>query len=238
MTEKVTFLSDSLLLSGVLTASKPSTIGALFLHGGGHSDKTRYAFLQSFFEKYGIASFAFDFRGCGESEGEFKNSSLTNRRRDAVAALEFFKQQTSLQDQHIYLWGSSMGAHVACRVVDNLPHIKGLILQSPAAYGAGAESLELNEQFTALIQRENSWINSPAFTSLEAFNGKILAVYGKHDDVIPEGVQQRYKQICHEKGGKVVLLRGGTHRLLSPQIKSQKLALVELAKSAVSCLRS
>lgn len=237
MTEEVTFQSDSLSLSGVLTVPKSYKGGVIFLHGGGQSNKSRYSFLQSHFEKYGVASLAFDFRGCGMSEGEFRDSSLTNRRRDTVAALGFFKQQTLLQDQNIYLWGSSMGTHVACRVVDDFPDVKGLILQSPAAYGRDAESLKLDERFTTLIQRENSWIDSPAFTSLEAFNGKVLVVYGEHDDVVPLGVQKRYKKICKQKGGDIVVLRGGAHRLLSPQTEAQQRALVELAKSAVSFLK-
>lgn len=234
MTKEVAFQSDSLSLSGILTIPKAPSVGVLFLHGGGQSDKTRYTFLQSYFENHGIASFAFDFRGCGTSEGEFQSGSLTNRRRDALAAFEFFKRQTLLLDQDMYLWGSSMGAHVACRVVDDFPNIKGLILQSPAAYGAGTESLELNETFTEKIQRENSWIDSPVFTSLDSYKGKLLVVYGERDDVVPKGVLKRYKQICEQKGGRIVMLRGGAHRLLSPQTEAQKLALVELAKSAVS----
>lgn len=238
MTKEVTFQSDSLSLSGILTIPKAPSVGVLFLHGGGHSNKTRYAFLQSYFGERTIASFAFDFRGCGKSEGEFKNGSLANRYTDAISALQFFKQQTSLDDNHIYLWGSSMGAHVACRVVDDFPNIKGLILQSPAAYGGDAELLELDETFTALIRRENSWIDSLAFASLERFRGRILVVYGEQDNVVPERVQIQYKQICQQKGGSVVTLQDGAHRLLNPQTEVQKLALVELAKSAVLFLNS
>lgn len=87
------------------------------------------------------------------------------------------------------------------------------------------------------VDEVRSWIDSPAFTSLERFNGKVLVAYGEHDDVVPEGVQQRYKQICTQKSGRVVMLRDGAHRLLSPQTEAQQRALVELAKSAVSFLK-
>lgn len=234
MTKEVTFLSDSVTLSGRLSAPQSYKTGVLFLHGGGRSNSSRYTFLQSYFGERNIASFSFDFRGCGKSEGNFSDGSLTNRRVDVISALQFFKKQVSLEDQDTYLWGSSMGAHVACRVVDDFPDIKGLILQSPAAYGADAESLNLDETFTALIQRENNWTDSPAFTSLKEYHGRILVVYGKQDDVVPEEVQQRYKQICRQKGGRVVMLHGGVHRLLSPQTESQKHALIELARSATS----
>lgn len=238
MTKDVTFQSDSISLSGSLSIPQSYETGVVFLHGGGHSNSTRYTFLQSYFGERDIASLAFDFRGCGKSEGNFRDGSLTNRRADAISALQFFRQQASLEDQSIYLWGSSMGAHVACRIVKTHPFIKGLILQSPAAYGADAESLQLGRDFTSFIRKENSWIDSPAFLSLGAFNGRILVVYGKHDDVVPLAVQHRYKQISQEKGRKVVILHGGAHRLLSPQSREQKATLRRLAEISTSFINS
>lgn len=230
MLENINFKSSGLKLFGVLAYKKVCRQGVIFLHGGGQSSSKRFEFLQKYFLELNIASLAIDFRGCGLSEGNFKDGSLSNRIIDAGEAIHFFQKKTGMDLPQIYIWGSSMGGHVACRISAKFPGVKGLILQSPAAYGREAENVELGEEFTLTIRKPGGWSDSAAFTDLNLFQGEILVVYGKHDIDIPGGVKNRYIKIAERRGGKSVTLGNGAHRLLSPQNDAEKGALQELAQ--------
>ena len=226
----ITFNSTKLTLHGVLSLPDHYQTGVLFLHGGGHSTNfSRYTYLQKQFSHHQIASLAFDFRGCGQSGGRFETGSLANRLSDAESALKVFIQKSKLPASSIYLWGSSMGGHLACRLTENHLDLKGIILQSAAAYAPASETLPLNHQFTQVISTPNSWVDSPAFSALEAFPGKILVVYGENDTVVPKDLQHRYHSIAQTRGGQSVILPGGVHSLLRPQTPLQTAVLEKLA---------
>lgn len=228
MINDIYFTSDNLKLFGRLCLPKTYKVGVVFLHGGGQSNALRYEFLQSEFEKNGIASLAFDFQGCGKSEGNFEDSSLKNREIDAKNAINYFVEKTKLNINQIYIWGSSMGGHVACKLTQEF-NFKGIILQSAAAYSLESENVKLNEEFTKLITKENNWINSPAFDALKQFKNKKLIIYGGHDSVIPDGVKEKYKSSVG-KYDKYVEIKNGSHTLLNPQNKLEIEALKNVAR--------
>ena len=230
MLENINFESSGLKLFGVLAYKKICRQGIIFLHGGGQSSSKRFNFLQNYFLDRDIASLAIDFRGCGLSEGNFQDASLANRIIDAGEAIRLFQKKTGVDLSQTYIWGSSMGGHVACRISAKFKKVKGLVLQSPAAYGQEAENVELGEEFTLRIRRPGDWSDSAAFSDLNLFNGKILVAYGKHDVDIPDGVKNRYKEIAESRGGQSVILGNGAHRLLSPQNDAERKALQEMAQ--------
>lgn len=228
--------SSNNMLHGVL--AKPETPfdrGVVFLHGGGEANTTRYEYLQNRLVEAGIASLAFDMRGCGQSEGQFSDSSLANRVLDAEQAIKVFSQETGLRTDQIFFWGSSMGAHVACRLCNAL-HVRGLVLQSPAAYGEAAEPLLLGPEFTAEISKPNSWSGSPAIKELSKFTGRVFVVFGKSDTVIPEEVKMLFKESI-KPSDVFAVLDGGTHTLLKPSNPDERKALEQLADISISFMR-
>jgi len=233
MKTNVVIESDLNKLHGVLVTPKTFLkCGIVFLHGGGHANTTRYEYLQNRLESIGVATLAFDMRGCGQSEGQFADSSLNNRERDADNAIKFFCSQTNLCNNQLYLWGSSMGAHVACKLCNKLS-ARGLVLQSPAAYGESAESLLLGEEFTKEINKPNSWKDSPAFEELSKFSGKTLVVFGKNDTVIPDEVKRLFRESI-KQDDKFIMLDGGIHTLLRPQTDEEQKALEQLGDIAIN----
>lgn len=227
MINDIYFISDNLKLFGRLCLPKTFKVGVVFLHGGGQSNALRYEFLQSEFEKNNITSLAFDFRGCGKSEGNFEDGSLKNREVDAKNAINYFIKKSKLNIDQIYIWGSSMGGHVACKLTQEF-NFKGIILQSAAAYSLESENVKLNEEFTKLITKENNWTDSPAFKALTDFKNKKLVVYGQNDDVIPEGVKNKYKSILSANDKYTEIEKVG-HKLLRPDNKDEIIALEKLA---------
>jgi fermentation-respiration switch protein FrsA (DUF1100 family) len=236
--KSIKFPSGRLNLYGVLSLPTHFDTGVLFLHGGGVQASTAlYTHLQEKFSKQKIASLAFDFRGCGQSEGNFEEGSLANRLADAEAAMQFLMQKSKLPESRIYLWGSSMGGHLVCRLSELHPELGGIILQSAAAYSKASEVLPLNHQFTEAISQPESWVNSPAFAALANYFGNLLIIYGDHDTVVPDGVKFTYQQLAQIHHQQFMTLFGGTHRLLHPQTESEEQVLGQLANLTLNFIR-
>jgi uncharacterized protein len=218
----VTFVSDGLVLSGVLSKpkDKKGLPGVLFLHGAGSGSKDRYKLWSTYLAEHGFACLRFDFRGCGTSGGIFEQSGLNNRLTDAKNAYTWFLQSGFIDSNRICVVGSSMGGHVASRLSAYVP-ITVLILQSAAAYNSDAESLPLDTSFTACIRNASDWKTSPAFEALNSFKGNIYTVYGEKDTVIPKSVQKTY-EVYARKNGKTTILRNAGHVLLNPQTAEEK----------------
>jgi alpha/beta superfamily hydrolase len=60
--------------------------------------------------QHGIASLRYDKRGVGQSEGDYWTTGFHDHVQDAQAAVQFLKQQRSIQPEHIFLLGHSEGA--------------------------------------------------------------------------------------------------------------------------------
>lgn len=191
------------------TISSMSAI--LFLHGGGHSSSARYTKLIENFQKKGVIAHAFDHHA----------NSLSGRLQEAENELSKLKSTNNLEDKDIFLWGSSMGGHVACRLVETHPNIKGIILQSAAAYSAKSESIPFGPDFTKEIRIIDSWADSPAFTAIANYQGPTLVMYGEFDDVIPTGVKTRFIKRA-DRSGRHYTLEGGAHSMLRPETKEQQ----------------
>ncbi len=196
--QEVSFKSEDNLLNGYLflplTAVK--SVGVLFLHGSGVGvGASVFKDWQEYFAKQGITSFAFDTRGVGKSAGEFKSAHLNNRCQDALSAWDFFVNLSGVKMQIIYVVAISMGAHVAARLVEKLPGIKGLILVGAGAYASEAEDKILDSSFTSVISKENSWLDSPAFSIYQNANKPMLIIYGEQDEVIPQALQKKYQSL-------------------------------------------
>lgn len=224
VSEKITFNSTYQLVGNLFLPHKKARIGVLCLHGGGTGNKERYAAFQAYLATSGIASFAFDFTGCGESEGSFQEGSLKQRLYDAQQAYDVFQNYV----EHIIIVGSSMGGHIAARLTETR-NTSQLILIYPAAYANEAEHIVLNNSFTRILRTQNSWENSLSFNALIRYTGKVLVFYGEEDTVIPKGVQNKYKQLVGKKG-KFVIVPNAPHSLfhvlMNPQSRQEILSFL------------
>jgi dipeptidyl aminopeptidase/acylaminoacyl peptidase len=235
--ESTSFLSDGLKLMGFLTSpsDKKKFPGVLFIHGGGRYTENLYASWQAYLLERGYASFSFYCRGVGTSEGIFEDGSLTNRLKDAEAAYRCFISSGVVDQNRICVAGSSMGAHVAVRLIEQFPKIKAVFLQSAAAYSIKAESLRLNESFTNEIRNNNQYEKSPVFSILNQYTGALYVVYGEHDSVIPDAVKELYNRSIQR--GEYRILKHGTHKLLRPESALEFEAREELYSTSVNFLQ-
>lgn len=85
----------------------------VFSHGFG-SSKTRrkYVSLSRTLEKNGIASFRFDFEGCGDSEGKLQTITAKRCVSDMESVIKWALRQGNIDKNKIAFLGSSFGAVV------------------------------------------------------------------------------------------------------------------------------
>jgi pimeloyl-ACP methyl ester carboxylesterase len=84
-------------------------------------------------EKLNIASVRFDFTGSGESDGDFKNMTLSSEIEDCKNVLEFVKKLDYIDQNNINTLGFSMGAVVSLVLCSkHREEIRNTIFVSPA----------------------------------------------------------------------------------------------------------
>lgn len=223
--------SKDITIAGNLFLPKEYSIGVLILHGGGHGNKERFLDLQQILFKNNIASLAIDFRGVGQSSGEFIDGSLQHRIEDAKAALVQLKKYT----KHIAVFGSSMGGFIAPFLAED-KDVRAVVLLAPAAYSIESENKPLNEEFTKEITKMNSWKSSRSFDILSKWNGKLLVIYGEKDVVIPDGAKEQYKKLA-AKNGEFILLNNVGHSIMKPQTNEEEKIKISALQLIVDFLK-
>jgi hypothetical protein len=117
--ETLQFTSDGLQLSGVLHLPPDYRPGErrptfLVLHGfGGTKDGEGSIWPADQLAKWGYAALRFDFRGCGDSEGEHGRIICLDQVADTRNAVTYLRGRPEVDGDRIGLIGSSFGAAVA-----------------------------------------------------------------------------------------------------------------------------
>jgi len=117
MEERVSFKSDGLALSGVLHFPEPRgerSAAFLVLHGfGSNKEGGGGKAMAAMLTGLGYAALRFDFRGCGESEGERGLVICKEQVKDTRNALSFLAARPDIHSERIAVVGQSFGAAVA-----------------------------------------------------------------------------------------------------------------------------
>ncbi|GIH69826.1 alpha/beta hydrolase family protein [Sphaerimonospora thailandensis] len=147
--ERVTFRSGDLTFGGTLAL--PDGPGpyptALIITGSGELDRDANhpklpigvsRDLAHALARAGVASFRYDKRGVGESQGTFLATGLQDNVDDARAALAWLRSRTDVDPEVVFVIGHSEGACVATALLDSEP--AGVVLLSGMAK-TGEETL-------------------------------------------------------------------------------------------------
>lgn len=208
--KKISFLSDNFLLRGILhipaDEKGPVVIGSHGLLSSSNSPKQIE--LARRCSEFGIAFFRFDHRGCGKSEGVFKEvTSLDARRRDILNAIEAIHSQGYIGSR-IGLFGSSLGG-AACislavetkidSMVVNATPLRSRMIKRPAEK---KDKLEYN-RLSFDISGELSQIKN------------ILIFHGNADQVVPfSNALELYEKTGDTK--KLIIQKNGDHLMSNP----------------------
>ena len=134
-TEDLTFAWNGLDLAGTLhfPAHEGPHPAVLMMQGSGPADRDsdgyfppiREAFLQR-----GIATFAFDKPGIGDSTGDWREHMFEGRASQALAALELLRSHPAVDAGRVGIWGHSQGGWLAQILASRLPELAFAIANS------------------------------------------------------------------------------------------------------------
>ncbi|OGY78609.1 MAG: hypothetical protein A3B74_04475 [Candidatus Kerfeldbacteria bacterium RIFCSPHIGHO2_02_FULL_42_14] len=112
----------------------------------------------------GIGVCQFDFSGCGKSEGNFRNTSITKRAQDLAAVIETIRSRPDVRSDHVGVLGRSIGA--LATLARGAEGIKTLILLATFTHAF--------EVFQKLFQNEGTY-NPDGISTLKG-GEKVLQV--------------------------------------------------------------
>lgn len=98
-----------------------------------NTDEGMYSRTARIFAGQGIATLRIEFRGSGESEGKWEDTTFTGQISDAIAALDYVGTLKGVDSNRIGIIGLSQGGLVAASAAGQDARIKSLVLWSPVA---------------------------------------------------------------------------------------------------------
>jgi len=139
--ESVVLESDGQKIFGVLHRPLPQkkAPAVVLCHGlaGQKTGKYRlYVILAEQLAAAGIAALRIDFRGCGDSEGEFEQLTVASQTEDALTALDYLKKRPEIDHQRVGVFGRSFGGSVALLAAKQFPGTKSVALWAPIFDGS------------------------------------------------------------------------------------------------------
>jgi dipeptidyl aminopeptidase/acylaminoacyl peptidase len=216
MTEQFQVTSGGHTLSAVFTVPEgPGPFPCVVLSHGLVSSKesSKWIYLAELLLARGMASCRFDYHGCGESEGEISETSLTIRVRDLESILDYLLRQPSVDTTKIGILGSSFGGAAALVKAAKNPGIRCVVLwATPYMLDAKRDASIDGILFKSLIYEDFSTYDLLA-EARKVSRG--LVIHGEQDEVVPafEG-QAIYEHLAMPK--KFELIRGADHTFIEP----------------------
>ena len=233
--EPFSLASDGITLRGMIyfPVQKPGMLypAVIICHGIPGSGAPRpsndpgYEGLAEDFSSLGMAAVIFNFRGCGDSGGDFDMMGWT---RDLRAILDKILNTPFIDPTRIMLVGFSGGGAAAINVAADNPDVYGL-----AVVGTPSNFEFFQKDVDAVIKdfKERGIIRNPEFPSdqqkwmnsfveirpsrwIAYFKGKtLLIIHGADDELIP--VKQAEELYGQAPSGitRLEIIPGGRHRL-------------------------
>jgi pimeloyl-ACP methyl ester carboxylesterase len=191
-------------------------LDVLMLHGAGKSARARLSMVRTSLQKREIGTTSLDFIGHGETGGELAQSSVASRTRQAQAVIASRELKRPLA-----VIGFSMGASNAIRLAQ-LDTVSALILIVPGVYTPEADEVPFGPQFSEVIRRERSWVNTDAWEILTQFRGRLLVIAAENDVVIPREIPQRlYDSAINAQWRKLLIVERAEHNRLFSLLKEE-----------------
>jgi uncharacterized protein len=151
--ERVTIPSDGLKLSGIVHVPDGHRGGErraaiIMMHGFGANKNGGPEWACRQFESWDYVALRFDYRGCGESEGERGRVIAMEEVSDARNAVTYMAARPDVDPNRIALCGSSLGAGVAVYAAGVDQRVAAVILEN--GLGSG-------ERIIRSMHTEESW---------------------------------------------------------------------------------
>ncbi|HLS91710.1 MAG TPA: alpha/beta fold hydrolase [Limnochordia bacterium] len=175
----------------------------------------------------GYLALRFDFRGSGDSEGDFHKVNFEDEVSDAVKAVDYLVAAEPVDPERIGVLGLSMGGAVAACLSGRDPRIKATVLWAavsdfqvlgaperwkdapwmPEHEAWDVGGLLVGRRFFEGMERTVPW------QEIKKAKGPVLVLHGDGDTVVPIDHAHRYQQALGDAGipHRLVVLEGADH---------------------------
>jgi dipeptidyl aminopeptidase/acylaminoacyl peptidase len=226
--------------------------GVLLCHGfTGNRMEAHFLFVKMSKElgRRGMASLRFDFRGSGESDGEFRDMTILTEIADAKRALSFLGGAKGVDGERVGVLGLSLGGCVAACVSPDrkvrslvlwsaVAHLKDLMDEMLAARmaeltGRSRDDItSLPERIPAAVDMGGHLVGRGFFEtagkvnpldSLRRCRAPVLVVHGDSDKAVPMQHARDYYHAAISRGTDASLrvVAGGDHTFADAQIEKR-----------------
>lgn len=202
----------------------------VMLHGtGSNKDEagSGYVYMAEEFAKAGIASARFDFRGVGDSKGEYKDYDYETAVADTLKVLEYVKKNENVAPNRVGVMGWSQGGTDAFLAAAKSDEFKSVLtwagaidltnMLSDEDYAAAKKDgyFTVNFDWREPLKFGLSWAedvkNVKLLDVIKTIKAPILCINGAEDDVVdPKSADEILKASQNDKSKKVVI-EGADH---------------------------
>ncbi len=204
-------------LRGVLHL--PARAGAapaiVLCHGfGGNRAEFGYSFvrLATRMAECGFAAYRFDFAGCGDSDGDFADLTVSDQVSQTVAVLDAVGAHAAVDAARISLLGMSLGGLTASLAAVER-RVRSLTLWAPAAAAAAMDEAAARQRAEAIAEHgyddfgglpiHRRFVDDAEgidpFTDAAAYTGPVFLAVGSDDFVLGPDLLDRYRSAYGER---------------------------------------
>lgn len=251
----ITFQSDRQHLSGSIHVPRKKQIGAIILcHGYFQSNRfgpaNMHVEIARRLSSQGILCLRFDFRGCGESQGNFESSTYDDFISDLINSVDFLCEMYSLTRDQIGLIGHSMGANVALSTALKLGVTPYIVLIAPVVTKDLDQVRFLNKRELAELlssgrsERKGIPVNRDflmpilsgrALMDASVYGGKVLIIVGDQDPYLSI---DESKELCTliKEHCQISIVKNANHNFFP--MNTRPLLFKEIESFVVDCQKS
>ena len=183
-----------------------------------------YVILAEKLARLGIASLRIDFRGSGDSEGDFHEMTLESEASDTLKAIDYLTHHPRINSSRIGIFGRSVGGTVAVMAA-NRSHIVSLATWAPLFDGEqwlekwrSLHAPDVNEEYRLEMMRVNGQVpGREFFNQLFAMNMKellkplnhlpFLHIHGEQDNMVTVQHALRFENARKTAKGNTLFMR-------------------------------
>jgi dienelactone hydrolase len=224
METQVVFTSGGEQVCGMLhLPGRTPAPGIIMCHGfTGHKAETHRLFVKAARElaSHGLVALRFDFRGSGDSGGDFREMTVSREIEDAGAALDFLVGRPEVKPERVGALGLSLGGCVAACLAGRDARVKALVLWAAVAHPGRIGDRLLPEFGDSDVVDMQGWGIGRAFVEdiasiqplkeVASYCGPSLVVHGSNDETVPSSDALDYR-VALGGGCRLHLVQGADH---------------------------
>jgi uncharacterized protein len=230
MEKPIVFYNHGQQLIGMLHTPEQATSpcpAVVFFHGfTGTKVESHRLFVKTArrLASLGFYALRFDFRGSGDSEGNFSEMTIGGEISDAIRSIDVLAAMEGVDAERIGVLGLSMGGGVAASVSGQDSRVKSTILWAPLSddppdmlqYMLGAYHERPNLESEDFIDfRGGNTVGKAFFDELpeikpsqwiQQFTGPLLIIHGEADETVPVIYGHRYYALTKDRAARTELI--------------------------------